>query len=170
MVDVPLGYEFATHIPFCYIYIHMKLLDLLTENTNQPRVKYFGNVPYGYNGSPEDHKMVRKMKNVYKALSKGRGSVQLYTTDVYPPLDVSYELPPLNTVVICIDYPSKKALKNGEDIAYTFDVVGKVKYTFHNFETQRDTDIDRFTMHRGHEISFVYKKRFEDFGIGISSS
>jgi hypothetical protein len=24
-------------------------------------------------------------------------------------------------------------------------------------------------MHKGHEISFVYKKRFEDFDIGISS-
>ena len=147
----------------------MKLLDLLTEDTNEPIVKYYGSVPDGYNGSLEDHKMVRKMIHVYKALSKGRGSVQLYTTNVYPPLDVSYELPPLNTVVIVIDYPSKKALKNGEDIGYIFDVVGKVKYTFHNFETQLDTDIDRFMMHRSHDISFVYKRKFEKFDVDISS-
>jgi hypothetical protein len=51
-----------------------------------------------------------------------------------------------------------------------FDVVGKVKYKFHNFETQYDTDIDRFIMHKGYETSFVFKKRFEDFGIVISSS
>jgi hypothetical protein len=144
-------------------------MDLLTENTNEPRVKYYGNVPDGYNGSPEDHKMIKKMVNVYKALSKGRGLVQIYHTLRYPPLDVSYELPPLNTTAILIDYPSKRALKDGEDIDYTFDVVGKVKYTLHNFETQYDTDIDRFMMHKGHEISFVYKKRFENFGVVISS-
>jgi hypothetical protein len=109
------------------------------------------------------------MINVYKALSKGRGLVQIYHTLRYPPLDVSYELPPLNTTAILIDYPSKRALKDGEDIDYTFDVVGKVKYTLHNFETQYDTDIDRFMMHKGHEISFVYKKRFENFGVVISS-
>ena len=147
----------------------MKLMDLLTENTNEPRVKYYGNVPDGYNGSPEDHKMIKKMVNVYKALSKGRGLVQIYHGDNYPPLDVSYELPPLNDVVILIDYPSKRALKNGEEIEYTFDVVGKVKYTLHNFETQGHNDIDRFMMHKGHEISFVYKKRFNNFGVGISS-
>jgi hypothetical protein len=147
----------------------MKLLDLLTENTNEPRVKYYGNVADGYNGSIEDHKMIRKMKNVYKALSKGRGSVQVYHGTNYPPLDVSYKLPPLNTVTIVIDYPSKKQLKNGEDITYMFDVVGKVKYTLHNFETQLDTDIDRFMMHRGYDISFVYKKKFDNFGVNISS-
>jgi len=147
----------------------MKLMDLLTENTNEPRVKYYGSVPDGYNGSPEDHKMVRKMKNIYKALSKGRGLVQIYQGNNYPPLDVSYKLPPLNTVTIVIDYPTKKAVKNGGEITYMFDVVGKVKYTLHNFETQRDTDIDRFMMHKGYEISFVYKRRFEDFDIGISS-
>jgi hypothetical protein len=147
----------------------MKLIDLLTENTNEPRVKYYGSVPDGYNGSPEDHKMVRKMKNIYRALSKGRGLVQIYHGTNYPPLDVSYELPPLNTVTIVIDYPNKKQLKNGGEITYMFDVVGKVKYTLHNFETQGDTDIDRFMTHKGHEMSFVYKKRFEDFDIDISS-
>ncbi len=147
----------------------MKLMDLLTENTNEPRVVYY-NTPDGYNGSSEDHKMIKKMKTVYRALSKGRGSVQVHHGDNYPPLDVSYELPPLNTVAIVIDYPTRKQLKNGHDIAYTFDVVGKVKFTLYNFETQRDTDIDRFMMHKGHEISFVYKKRFEDFDIGITSS
>ena len=147
----------------------MKLLDLLTENTNEPRVVYY-NTPYGYNGSPEDHKMIKKMVNVYRALSKGRGSVQVYHGHNYPPLDVSYELPPLNTIAILIDYPTKKQLFRGEETKYMFDVVGKVKYKFHNFETQYDTDIDRFIMHKGHEISFVYKKRFEDFGIVISSS
>jgi len=148
----------------------MKLMDLLTENINEPRVAYYGSVPDGYNGSPEDHKMVRKMKNIYRALSKGRGLVQIYQGNNYPPLDVSYELPPLNTVTIVVDYPTKKAFKNGEEIAYTFDVVGKVKFTLYNFETQRDTDIDRFMMHKGYEISFVYKKRFEDFNIDITSS
>jgi hypothetical protein len=135
---------------------------------NEPRVVYY-NTPDGYNGSPEDHKMVRKMKNIYRALSKGRGLVQIYHGTNYPPLDVSYELPPLNTVTIVIDYPSKKAFKNGEEISYMFDVVGKVKYTLHNFETQYETDIDRFMTHKSHEISFVYKRRFEDFDIGISS-
>ena len=148
----------------------MKLMDLLTENTNEPRVKYYGNVPDGYNGSPEDHKMVRKMKNIYKALSKGRGLVQVHHGTNYPPLDVSYELPPLNTVTIVIDYPTKKAVKNGGEISYMFDVVGKVKYTLHNFETQYDTDIDRFMMHKGHEISFVYKRKFDNFGVDMISS
>ncbi len=145
-------------------------MDLLTENTNEPRVNYYGNVPDGYSGSPEDHKTVRKMKNIYKALSKGRGLVQIYHGDNYPPLDVSYELPPLNTVTIVIDYPTKKQLKNGGEISYMFDVVGKVKYTLHNFETQRDTDLDRFMMHKGHEISFVYKRKFNNFGVDMISS
>jgi hypothetical protein len=148
----------------------MKLIDLLTEDTNEPRVKYYGSVPDGYNGSPEDHKMVRKMKNIYRALSKGRGLVQIYHGNNYPPLDVSYELPPLNTVTIVIDYPTKKAVKNGGEISYMFDVVGKVKYTLHNFETQYETDIDRFMMHKSHEISFVYKKRFDKFGVDMISS
>ena len=147
----------------------MKLLDLLTENTNEPRVVYY-NTPDGYNGSSEDNKMIKKMINVYKALSKGRGKVQIYHTLRYPPLDVSYELPPLNTIAILIDYPTKKQLKDGMNIQYIFDVVGKVKYTLHNFETQYDTDIDRFMMHKGHEISFVYKKKFDNFGVDISSS
>ena len=148
----------------------MKLIDLLIEEeTKEPKVRYFGNVPDGYTGTPEDHKMIRKMKTIYKALIKGRGLVQIYYGHNYPPLDVSYELPPLNTIVIIIDYPSKRALKNGEEIDYVFDVVGKVKYTLHNFETQGDTDIDRFLTHKGHEISFVYKKRFNNFGIRISS-
>ena len=147
----------------------MKLLDLLTENTNEPRVVYY-NTPDGYNGSTEDHKMIKKMKNVYKALSKGRGEVQVHHGGNYPPLDVSYELPPLNTVAILIDYPTKKALKNGGEIDYAFDVVGKVKYTLHNFETQYDTDIDRFMIHKGHEISFVYKRKFDNFDVDIGSS
>jgi len=145
-------------------------MDLLIENTNEPRVKYYGNVSDGYNGSPEDHKMVRKMKNIYRALSKGRGLVQIYQGNNYPPLDVSYELPPLNTVTIVIDYPTKKAVKNGGEISYMFDVVGKVKYTLHNFETQRDTDLDRFMTHKGYEISFVYKRKFDNFGVDMISS
>ena len=145
-------------------------MDLLTENTNEPRVNYYGSVPDGYNGSPEDHKTIKKMINVYRALSKGRGLVQIYHGDNYPPLDVSYELPPLNTVTIVIDYPTKKSVKNGGEISYMFDVVGKVKYTLHNFETQRDTDLDRFMMHKGHEISFVYKRRFDNFGVDMISS
>ena len=147
----------------------MKLMDLLEENVNKPRIVYY-NTPKGYEDTSENHKMIKRMINVYRALSKGRGSVQVHHGGNYPPLDVSYELPPLNTVAILIDYPTKKQLKNGSEIAYTFDVVGKVKYKFHNFETQRDTDMDRFMMHKGYEISFVYKKRFEDFGIVISSS
>ena len=149
----------------------MKLIDLLIEEeTKEPKVKYFGNVPNGYTGTPEDHKMIRKMKTVYKALIKGRGLVQIYYGNNYPPLDVSYELPPLNTVTIVIDYPTKKQLKNGGEITYMFDVVGKVKYTLHNFETQRDTDLDRFMMHKGHEISFVYKRKFDNFGVNMISS
>lgn len=141
-------------------------MDLLEENVNKPRIVYY-NTPDGYNGSPEDHKMIKRMINVYRALSKGRGMVQVYTQGVYPPLDVSYELPPLNTVAILITYPTKR-MKN--EVDYIFDVVGKVKYTFHNFETQRDTDIDRFMMHRSHDVSFVYKRRFDNFGVSISSS
>jgi len=148
----------------------MKLMDLLEENVNKPRIVYYntpdGGSGKGYEGTPEDHKMIKKMINVYRALSKGRGRVQVYTEGVYPPLDVSYELPPLNTIAILITYPTKR-MKN--EVDYIFDVVGKVKYTLHNFETQRDTDLDRFMMHRGHEISFVYKRRFDNFGVNISS-
>jgi len=147
----------------------MKLIDLLTEEIEEPRVRYFGSIPDGYSGTPEDHKMIRKMKTVYKALIKGRGNVQLYRGTNYPPLDVSYELPPLNTIVILIDYPSKRALKNGEEIGYMFDVVGKVKYKFHNLETQLEIDIDKLMMHRSFDISFVYKKKFNNFGVGISA-
>jgi hypothetical protein len=143
-------------------------MDLLEENVNKPRVSYY-NTPDGFKDTPEDQRMIKKMINVYRALSKGRGSVQIRHGTNYPPLDVSYELPPLNTVTIVIDYPTKKQLKNGEDITYIFDVVGKVKYTFHNFETQGDTDIDSFMMHKGHAISFVYKKKFDNFGVNISS-
>ena len=147
----------------------MKLMDLLEENVNKPRIVYY-NTPKGYEDTPENHKMIKKMINVYRALSKGRGSVQVHHGGDYPPLDVSYELPPLNTVVILIDHPNRKQLKDGMNIQYIFDVVGKVKYTLHNFETQRDTDMDRFMMHKGHAISFVYKKRFDNFGVDISSS
>jgi hypothetical protein len=145
-------------------------LGILDKNVHKPRIVYF-NTPNGlsgkgYEGTPEDHKMIKKMINVYRALSKGRGSIQLYTSDAYPPLDVSYELPPLNTVAILITYPTRK-MKN--EVDYMFDVVGKVKYTFHNFETQRETDMDRFMMHRSHDVSFVYKKRFANFGVKISS-
>jgi hypothetical protein len=153
------------------IFIDMKLMDLLEENVNKPRIVYYntpdGRSGKGYEGTPEDHKMIKKMINIYRAYSKGRGKVQVYTTGVYPPLDISYELPPLNTVAILITYPTRK-MKNVVD--YIFDVVGKVKYTFHNFETQRDTDIDRFMMHRGHDISFVYKRKFDNFNVNISSS
>ena len=145
-------------------------MDLLEENVNKPRIVYYntpdGRSGKGHEGSPEEHKMIKKMINVYRALSKGRGLVQVHHGGNYPPLDVSYELPPLNTVAILITYPTRK-MKNVVD--YIFDVVGKVKYDFHNFETQRDTDMDRFMMHKGYEISFVYKKRFEDFDIAISS-
>ena len=37
-------------------------------------------------------------------------------------------------------------------------------------KTQYDTDIDRFMMHKGHEISFVYKRRFDNFGVDMISS
>ena len=149
----------------------MKLMDLLTENTNEPRVKYYGNVPDGYNGSPEDHKMVRKMKNIYKALSKGRGLVQIYHGDNYPPLDVSYELPPLNTVAILITYHTQRDKNNGDDeVKYQFDVNSKVKYTFHNLETQRETDIDSFMKHQSYDVSYVYKRKFAKFYVMISAS
>jgi hypothetical protein len=144
----------------------MKLLDLLTEDTNEPRIRYFGILPDGYNGSPEDHKMIKKMKQVYKALNKGRGEVQVHHGGNYPPLDVTYELPPLNEVTFLITHPTRR-MKN--EVDYFIDVVGKVKYTFHNFETQRETDMDRFMTHRSHEVSFVYKKRFDNFDVNISS-
>ena len=147
----------------------MKLMDLLEENVNKPRIVYY-NTPDGFKDTPEDQKMIKKMINVYRALSKGRGLVQVHHGGDYPPLDVSYELPPLNTVVILIDHPNRKQLKDGMNIQYIFDVVGKVKYTLHNFETQRDTDMDRFMMHKGHAISFVYKRKFDNFGVDISSS
>ena len=56
----------------------MKLMDLLEENVNQPRVVYY-NTPdglsgKGYEGTPEDHKMIKKMINVYRACL-------LYTSD-----------------------------------------------------------------------------------------
>jgi len=148
----------------------MKLMDLLTENTNEPRVVY-NNTPDGYNGSPEDHKMIKKMKNVYKALSKGRGSVQIYNGNNYPDLDVSYELPPLNTVAILITYPTKRDKNNGDDeVKYLFDVNSKVKYTFHNLETQRETDIDSFMKHQSYDVSYVYKRKFAKFYVMISAS
>ena len=147
----------------------MKLMDLLEENVNKPRIVYY-NTPKGYEDTPENQKMIKKMINVYRALSKGRGSVQVHHGGDYPPLDVSYELPPLNTVVILIDHPNRKQLKDGMNIQYIFDVVGKVKYILHNFETQRDTDMDRFMMHKGHAISFVYKRKFDNFNVNISSS
>lgn len=148
----------------------MKLMDLLEENVNKPIIVYYntpdGGSGKGYEGTPEDHRMIKRMKNVYRALSKGRGEVQVYQGTNYPPLDVSYELPPLNRVTFLITYPTKR-MKN--EVDYIIDVVGKVKYTFHNFETQKDTDIDRFMMHRSHDVSFVYKRRFDNFGISISS-
>ena len=148
----------------------MKLMDLLTENTNEPRVVY-NNTPDGYNGSPEDHKMIKKMKNVYKALYKGRGSVQIYNVNNYPDLDVSYELPPLNTVSILITYPTKTDKNIGYDeVNYQFDVNSKVKYTFHNLETQRETDIDSFMEHQSYDVSYVYKRKFAKFDVMISAS
>ena len=145
-------------------------MDLLTEDTNEPRVVY-NNTPDGYNGSPEDHKTIKKMKNVYKALSKGRGSVQIYNGNYYPDLDVSYELPPLNTVAILITYPTKRDKNNGDDeVKYQFDVNSKVKYTFHNLETQRETDIDSFMKHQSYDVSYVYKRKFAKFDVMISAS
>ena len=147
----------------------MKLLDLLTEDTNEPRIKYYGNVPDGFNGSPDDHKMIRKMKQVYKALIKGRGKVQIYLERKYPPLDISYELPPLNDVAFLITYPYKKEIRLGAGVEYIIDVSGKVKYNFHNFETQGIEDIKRFMQHQSYDVSYVYKKKFANFGVGISS-
>ena len=151
----------------------MKLFDLLTEEESGPRIRYYGNVPNGYNGSPDDHKMIKKMKQVYKALIKGRGSVQLYHSNTHPPLDISYELPPLNTVTFLITYPSKREIRDGGEVEYMIDVTGKVKYNFHNFETQfrqgEVPDIKQFMMHRSYDVSFVYKKRFEGFDISVSA-
>ena len=148
----------------------MKLLDLLTEDTNEPRIRYFGILPDGYNGSPEDHKMIKKMKQVYKALSKGRGRIQLFLSmDGYPPLDVSYNLPPLENTVFLITYPNKKQITKGAEIEYLIDVAGKVKYTFHNLETQKQTNPIELMKTRNYDVSFVYKKKFDKFGILISA-
>lgn len=143
-------------------------MDLLREEHDEPRVQYYG-VGDNYSGTPEDHRMIKKMKDVYRFLSKGRGKVQLYHIFKCPPLDVSYELPPLNQAVFLITYPTRRMKELGVSIEYMIDINSKAKYTFHNLETQRDNDMDRLMMHKNYEISYVYKKKFDKYGISISS-
>lgn len=145
----------------------MKLMDLLTENQDEPRVKYYG-VPENYSGTPEDHRMIRRMKHIYKFLIKGRGKVRM-NMEPYPKLDVSYVLPPLNEVAFLITYPSKRSMRQGDVVEYMIDVAGKAKYTFHNLETQRETSVDRLMSHRSYDISFVYKNKFDKYRISITA-
>ena len=41
----------------------------MKENVNKPRIVYY-NTPDGFKDTPEDQKMIKKMINVYRALSR----------------------------------------------------------------------------------------------------
>lgn len=80
----------------------------------------------------------KRMKTIYKALSKGRGTTQVLS-DEYPPFDVSYELPPVDVAQFSIAYPrgswDQRAMQRPDGASMTIYVnAQRIHWTIHNLE------------------------------------
>lgn len=120
------------------IFINMKLLEVLFE-------------------SSED-RMIAKAKQVYKAFKKGRGMV---IVSWFPPVDVSYELPDINRC----NFEIKPSWENEDELVPVITMLDPVKFKIHNLEEVFDEGADEERVIRTYDISFVYRKKFDQFNI-----
>lgn len=109
----------------------------------------------------EHDRMIAKAKTVYKAFRKGRNKVKVIS--LYPPLDISYELPDIDKCKFEID----QAWNDPREKQVYIVMYEPVEFTFHNIETQQGESERSIMTHWRNDIALAYKKKFDQFNIEI---
>jgi len=126
----------------------MKLLEVLSE-------------------SHED-RMIAKAKTVYKTFKKGRGMVKIAWFD---PVDVSYELPDINQCIFQV----RQSWEYEDDTMPVITMMEPVKFKIHNLievfgEEGHENREERIISNYVDQIGYIYRKKFDRFGIAIGTS
>ena len=106
--------------------------------------------------------MIAKAKQVYKAFKKGRGMVKVAW---FSPVDVSYELPDMDKCIFQV----RPSWEYEDEMMVFITMQEPVKYKIHNLvevfgeEADNDYIVSRYI----HDIGYVYRKKFDQFGIAI---
>lgn len=111
--------------------------------------------------------MITKAKQVYKAFKKGRGMVKIAW---FSPVDVSYELPDINHCEFEVR-PSWE--DEGEYMAF-ITMQEPVKFKIHNLievfgEEGNENREERILSNYVDQIGYVYRRKFDHFGIAIGT-
>ena len=117
--------------------------------------------------SNED-RMIAKAKTVYKAFKKGRGMVKIAW---FPPADVSYELPDINQCIFQV----RPSWNHEDEMMGVITMLEPVKFKINNLievfgEEGHEGREERIISNYVDQIGFVYRRKFDNFGIAIGPS
>jgi hypothetical protein len=112
----------------------------------------------------DEDRLIAKAKSVYKAFKKGRGMVKIGT---YLPFDVSYELPDIN---LC-EFEVRPSWDEHSELMAFITMQEPVKYKIHGIEDNTgEASEERLINRFGHDIGYVYRKKFDQFGVAIGEA
>jgi hypothetical protein len=117
--------------------------------------------------SNED-RIIAKAKHVYKAFKKGRGMVKIAWFD---PADVSYELPDISRC----EFQVRPSWEDEGEMMGVITMLDPVKFKIHNLievfgEEGDEGREERIINNYIDQIGYVYRKKFDQFGIAIGTS
>ena len=122
----------------------------------------------------EDVSAIKKMKNVYNALTKGRGSIQFGNKEYFPAFDVKYELPPLNEVTFIIDHPGDSEFEKKYSTSYKIlTPKNSIKFDILNYDEINNMDLvlplspkEKY-LSMTYELKQLVEKKFKHFNIEL---
>lgn len=93
----------------------------------------------GWKEEDKHEEVYKRMKSIYMALRKGDGEIVIFSTEFYPPIQVSYVLPPLDKAEFMIGYPrgewDHRDTDNPDGSSMSININKKATHwTIHNIE------------------------------------
>lgn len=111
----------------------------------------------------DEDRMIAKAKTVYKTFKKGRGMVKVAW---YPPFDVSYELPDINKCIFQV----RPSWEYEDEMMGVITMLEPVKFKIHGIEDNTgEASEERIIRNYVDQIKFVYRRKFDNFGIAIGT-
>ncbi len=115
----------------------------------------------------DEDRIIAKAKQVYKAFKKGRGMVKIAW---FSPVDVSYELPDMDKCIFQV----RPSWEYEDEMMGVITMTEPVKFKIHNLievfgEDGHENREERIVSNYGDQIGFVYRRKFDQFGVAIGT-
>lgn len=112
----------------------------------------------------DEDRIIAKTKQVYKAFKKGRGMVKIAW---FSPVDVSYELPDMDKCIFQV----RPSWEYEDEMMGVITMTEPVKFKIHGIEDNTgEASEERIIRNYVDQIGFVYRRKFDQFGIAIGTS